>query len=224
MKKILLSLALLVLALNVNAQYKVGDIYNENGVKGMVVIVTDGGMHGLVISMTSYNKKWLDDKGVKFDTEAFFEDDGMKNMEAIEKYIEANNKSWADFPIFEWARSLGDGWYIPAKDELMEIGKSLCGGSTKYNHKMVKNYSKLLKKAKGDSLIDDGFGGTKALRRMYSSTEAEGGAVYSLCLKLSAGAILIGGNPRGNIEMIPMNKSHSGGKFGGAGSRAVHKF
>lgn len=227
MKKIILTLAVLVCAMNVNAQYKVGDIYNENGLKGMVVKVEDGGAHGLIMSLNFYTKKWLADDEARFETEAFYEDDGQKNMDVIEKYIQTNNMSWSDFPIFEWAKSLGEGWYIPAKDELLEIGKNLNGGSLTYNFKTMKNWSKIIKKNGGDELVDTGFSGSDRPRNMYSSTEAEGGMVYTLWLKQKTGSIILQSRinkPKGTLEVIPMNKKHSGGKMGGAGSRAVHKF
>lgn len=52
MKKILL-LFLIVLGATktVNAQYKFGDYYEKDGLKGIVVRVDDSGIHGLIMSL-----------------------------------------------------------------------------------------------------------------------------------------------------------------------------
>lgn len=92
-------------------------MYNQNGVKGIVVEVDESGMHGKIMSLQSCRKKWLSNKDLMYATNAFFDDDGEKNMAAIETCIKENGASWYDFPIFGWARSLGDGWYIPARVE-----------------------------------------------------------------------------------------------------------
>lgn len=97
--------------------YKVGDMYNQNGVKGIVVEIDASGIHGKIMSLESTKGKWLANKDLKYNTNAFHDEDGEKNMEAIESCIRENNASWSDFPVFEWARSLGSGWYIPARVE-----------------------------------------------------------------------------------------------------------
>lgn len=129
MKKVLFAIAALLCTLSVSAKsYKVGDIYNEGGLKGIVVRVDASGEHGLIMSLKKSAKKWRDGGDEKFSTNAYYEDDGEKNMAVIEKYINANGKSWSMFPYFEWCRSLGQGWYAPATDELKNILKAINGG------------------------------------------------------------------------------------------------
>ena len=86
MKKLLFTISALFCAMTANA-YNVGDFYNKNGVKGIVIKVDVSGEHGLIMSLDRFNGKWCSDKKAKFETNAFFEDDGQKNMEAIEKYL-----------------------------------------------------------------------------------------------------------------------------------------
>lgn len=190
----------------VKAQYKVGDIYEKDGLKGLVIQVTDGGKHGLLMSLQASGAKWYQkDKETKYATSAFYEDDGMKNMEALATYIKESNKSWSDFPLFEWARSLGEGWYIPASDEMIIIRNVMNGGDTEVmDVKNIKLLNKTIKKAKGDEFKQ---------KMMFTSTEADGGLVN--VLQLGAGF----GKPK--AKLVPQYKSNGGMIMS---SRAVHKF
>lgn len=240
MKRILFAIAAIICALTVNAKgYKVGDYYEEGNVKGIVVRVDATGEHGLIMSLDKCAKKWINEGDEKFSTNAFFEDDGEKNMAVIEKYIKENGKSWEMFPYFEWCRSLGEGWYAPALDELKDILKAINGGEGKYDAKYMKVITKTLKKHKGDGLINSGFGGSDAPQWMYSSTESgDAGMIYVMMFQESTSSSitrgLVGGGvvgafakpkPKGDFKIMSYGKTLTGGKFAGLfGSRAVHKF
>ena len=220
-----LLLLALAIATKANAQYKVGDYYENGTVKGIVIRVDNSGNHGLIMSLDKCAKKWLDDKDEKFNTNAYYEDDGEKNMAVIEKYIKENGKSWAMFPYFEWCRNHGEGWYAPALDELKDILNAINGGTGKYNAKYMKQITKTLKKHKGDGLIDSGYFGTKQPHSMYSSTEGDAGMVFTLFFKQNISSALLGGTPKGEFIVESMLKTQTGGKFANAyGSRAVRKF
>lgn len=238
MKKAILTLLVLLTTICVNAQYKIGDIYKSNGLTGLVVDVDETGKHGLILSLEKTDVDWLADKAHAMNTNAFYEDDGMKNMQAIETYINENNLSWDNFPIFAWARSLGDGWYIPSKEELNTIWTNLNGGNLDFNKKackLWKDYDKKVKKAKGDSFMCKNFssGGFKMLAGMFSSTEAEGGKVYAI--NTERGKNLVNhpmGAPNVKIVEYTLNKDthrSEGDPLGTKrilhfGARAVHKF
>lgn len=220
-----LILLALAIATKANAQYKVGDYYENGTIKGIVIRVDNSGNHGLIMSLDKCAKKWLDDKDEKFSTNAYYEDDGEKNMAVIEKYITENGKSWAMFPYFEWCRNHGEGWYAPALDELKDILNAINGGTGKYNAKYMKQITKTLKKHKGDGLIDSGYFGTKQPHSMYSSTEGDAGMVYTLFFKQNISSALLGGTPKGDFLIESMLKTQTGGKFAnGYGSRAIRKF
>lgn len=56
-------------------------------------------------------------------------DDGEKNMAEIVKFCEEKGLSMQNyFPEHYWAKSLGDGWYIPGNKELELIAELLMGG------------------------------------------------------------------------------------------------
>ena len=97
--------------------YKVGDYYNENGKEGVVFWVDETGRHGKIVSLTESisplswssdkyeQKRWIgaNDKG-----------DGTKNMAVIMQITDWKMK----YPAFKWCADLGEGWYLPANDEL----------------------------------------------------------------------------------------------------------
>lgn len=225
MKKLLFAVVALLCTLTADA-YKVGDYYEKDGLKGIVIRVDASGNHGLIMSLDKCAKKWLDGKDEKFSTNAYYEDDGEKNMAVIQKYIEENGKSWSMFPYFEWCRSHGEGWYAPATDELKDILKTINGSEGKYNASFMKKVAKVLKKHKGDGLIDSGYFGTKQPHAMFSSTEGDAGMVYTMFFKQNIASALIGvGGPKGEFLVQSMPKTHTGGKFANMyGSRAIHKF
>lgn len=238
MKKVILMLLILLTGVCANAQYKIGDIYNKNGLKGLVVDVDQSGNHGLILSLEESDKDWLADKSHAMSTNAFFEDDGEKNMRAIETYVSENNLSWDVFPLFAWARNLGDGWYIPAREELNTIWKNLNGGNLDFNKKgckLWKGYDKSVKKAGGDSFFcaNGSTMGFKMLAGMISSTEAEGGKVYTI--NTEKGKNLVNhpmGAPNVKIQEYTLNKDAHRSEGDPLGmkrilhfdARAVHKF
>ena len=51
----------------------------------IVVRVNETGSHGLIMSLEKCAKKWINDGDEKFSTNAYFEDDGEKNMANLRK-------------------------------------------------------------------------------------------------------------------------------------------
>lgn len=197
-------------------RYKVGDIYNENGLKGLVVNVDQTGQHGLIMSLNTCSKKWIGDSDAKLDTNCFYEDDGEKNMAVAQQYIEENGKTWAFFPFFEWCRSLGPGWYAPAIEELKYVAKAINGDMGKENSKQIKEVEDVIKSNGGDALRQKILGKSTHPFNMLSSTEGEHGYVQILMFQ----SAIVG---KGKFVIFPWQKG-AGGKMVSMGSRAVHKF
>ena len=228
MRKFFMTLLCLTMAVSgAKARHKLGEVMEFNGVKGMVFMVDKTGEHGLVMTVEKCKESWLKDKDAKFETSSFYEDDGAKNLAAIETYIKEQNQQWEDFPYFNWCRNLGDGWYPPANEELTALISFINGEGLKYNHKNAKKVGKMLKDAGGDGVYDS-F--TKSPYLYFSSTETENGWVYvmnfeeSTASMVTSGSLLSGG-PKGKYVLKPYLKSQMGGKFLNiVGNRAVHKF
>ncbi len=148
-------------------QYKVGDLYDYNGVKGIVWSVDESGQHGMIVSLGSIMLRWSEFR--KPELRCVGADDrmdGRANMAAVERYIAENNLSWSDFPAFEWCRSLGEGWYLPSIDELLSLGHSHNGGSRmEFNRKARTAFNDALKDAGGNRLDGKIF--------YFSSTEKD---------------------------------------------------
>ena len=107
--------------------YKVGDYYNENGKKGIVFEVWDGGRHGKIVSLDETKVAW--DSRVGWDgnktingstTYANSESDGKANTD---KLMSRYDKSY--YAAAEWCRNKGASWYLPSKSDLETINKSI---------------------------------------------------------------------------------------------------
>ena len=146
--------------------YSIGDIYDKNGIKGVVVMLSDGGRHGLVMSLDEVCLAWcnLPRKEQKRAIGASDRHDGQKNMVAVEKYIAENGLSWSNFPAFEWCRAKGEGWYLPSINELWSAGTMYLGGSrTISNRKVRKNFN--------DNVVNAGGTPLSGIMIYHSSTE-----------------------------------------------------
>lgn len=154
-------------------RYEVGDLYDRDGVKGVVCIVSDEGTHGLVISLEQIYLTWSEFRKSDLRTVgAGNRTDGEENMRTVEAYIAANGLSWDDFPAFKWCREQGEGWYLPSIDELLTIGHNYNGGSRMKNNRQARNKF-------NDALKD--AGGKRMDRMVYyfSSTEMDEKNAYT---------------------------------------------
>lgn len=154
-------------------RYEVGDLYDRDGVKGVVCIVSDEGTHGLVISLEQIYLTWSEFRKPDLRTVgAENRTDGEENMRTVEAYIAANSLSWDDFPAFKWCRERGEGWYLPSIDELLTIGHNYNGGSRMKNNRQARNKF-------NDALKD--AGGKRMDRMVYyfSSTEMDEKNAYT---------------------------------------------
>ena len=159
-----------VLAKEQQATYKIGDIYNKDGVVGVVVILTDDGRHGVVMSLdeaclvwSKLPRKSLERVGASSKT------DGELNHKSLEKYIADKGLSWSDFPAFEWCRAKGEGWYLPSVNELWAAGTMYMGGS-RVGPKIP------LRKAFNDNVVAHGGKAVSNVMIYHTSTESEGDA------------------------------------------------
>ena len=154
-------------------QYEIGELYDQNGIRGVICQLSDDRQHGLVVSLDEIYLHWSEFR--KPDLRLAGADnrtDGVANMEMMAQYIAANNLSWDDFPAFKWCRDKGEGWYLPAIDELLTIGHNYNGGTRVQNNRQARNKF-------NDSL--KGAGGKRMDRLVYyfSSTEMDEKNAYT---------------------------------------------
>ena len=100
--------------------YKVGDYYDDGTKQGVVFEVSANGTHGKIVSLTESAKK------LEWSSE---ENERKRWIGADDKYNGANNMAkvqqivgWREkYPAFSWCADLGEGWYLPAIDELKKF-------------------------------------------------------------------------------------------------------
>lgn len=154
-------------------RYAVGDYYDFNGVKGVVCKVTEDGLHGMVVSLDEVMIPWSVFRKPDLRTVgAVDRTDGRVNMEIVARYIAENGLSWDDFPAFKWCREQGEGWYLPAIDEVLAIGNNFNGGTRMHYDRQARNRF-------NDALKEHGGKRMDRLVYYFSSTEQDEKSVYT---------------------------------------------
>lgn len=102
-----------------NGVYDIGYYYDDGTKQGVVFEVTDDGRHGKIVGLT--NSSFLlwssDEKEQRRFIGADDEHNGANNMAKV-KQIEG----WRyKYPAFAWCADLGEGWYLPAIEELKKF-------------------------------------------------------------------------------------------------------
>lgn len=120
--------------------YRVGDLYNQGGVKGIVYKLSDAeGRHGVIVSLDDARLAWSTER---VDTEAFDENDGAKNQALIEAI-----SGWqTTYPAFAWcaAKNTGGvkGWYLPADNQVRNLYDVWVADKDKFNKSLTDNGGK----------------------------------------------------------------------------------
>ena len=100
--------------------YKVGDIYNDGELEGVVFEVSADGKRGKIVSMTDSRIRlfWATGaKEPKRQVGATSQTNGKLNSNKIKAV-----KGWENiYQALKWCTDLGEGWYLPSKQELITI-------------------------------------------------------------------------------------------------------
>lgn len=99
--------------------YKIGDLYSENGLKGVVFAVEQNGKHGKIVSLDEAELSWCRSHEwvKKIEVGCFNQTDGAENMKKVTSFM-----GWEEnYPAFKWCKDKGDAWYLPAKEEIALI-------------------------------------------------------------------------------------------------------
>lgn len=104
----------------VEKTWKVGDYYNVGGKEGVVFWVDKSGKHGKIVSMNNQTElQWCTNDEFNKGVTGIATDrsNGMNNLRSVMRIDEWRNK----YPAFAWCADHGDGWYLPAIEELKEL-------------------------------------------------------------------------------------------------------
>ena len=97
--------------------YKVGDYYNDGKKEGVVFWVDETGKHGKILSLTESRSELMWSSDI-YEQKRLIgtddENDGSKNMAIVKQVSDWNTK----YPAFKWCADMGEGWYLPAIEEL----------------------------------------------------------------------------------------------------------
>lgn len=91
--------------------YKVGDYYAKGDLRGIVFWVDATGRHGKIVSMVEQRCAWDNSLAERVVGTADLKDGALN----LEKGIALS------LPLFFYCKSQGEGWYVPAKEELVQL-------------------------------------------------------------------------------------------------------
>ncbi len=138
--------------------YQVGDYYNRNGKQGIVFEVSADGRHGKIVSLNQTGAQWCSDEEYnrKIETGASDKTTGMNNQRKIQQI-----SGWREkYPAFAYCADQGEGWYLPAIEELKQFT---------LNDTVHDAVNRTLQAKGGTKLFDKGDYG----KTYWSSTESD---------------------------------------------------
>ncbi len=170
-------------------KFQVLEVYKENDVaKGIVFWVSDDGQKAKVISLKRLaGAKWSDEETVT-NFEATDNEDGAANTQKIRQKAQTDGIT-DKIPWIAFLDSLGEGWYLPAYNELRALAfayynitsagqfdtKKVLSEQTQEIQDAAAAFEKLIKDNGGDAINaqEPSFNGGDSV---FSSTEASSGA------------------------------------------------
>lgn len=143
-------------------EYKVGDYYEENGVKGIVYAFAEIAKYNdSFTEIVGYDKYCylfsMDQVYIEWSTEnvqcnAMNPKDGAKNMISIAY----QDSTYAKYPAAKWCADHGEGWYLPSSNELHMMWDAISGGNHVFTDPTVAAFNKTLTD-NGGNVIEETF-------------------------------------------------------------------
>ena len=121
--------------------YAPGDLYDVNGVKGVVFYVEEDGKSGMIMSMDQEYLQW----STEYVWANCLSNKGEWNTEDMLK-LGADK-----YPAAKWCVEHGEGWYMPSSYEMNLMWKAVSDGKLDFDPEFVKLYNDKLE----DPIIED---------------------------------------------------------------------
>lgn len=117
--------------------YKLLDLYDEDGVRGIVIEIADGGYHGKILSLDEILCKSYvgESKSFPLENNVWDSENGEENQAKFLNSLKQSECTLDDFPAYQWCISKGYGWYLPSKEELMQLKALINKGENKQEMK-----------------------------------------------------------------------------------------
>lgn len=140
-------------------QYALLDLYDQNGIRGIVYSVSEDGRHGSIVSLEEGADYWMQKNF--FPVQTVSPSDGLLNFRIVQDI-----PGWEEIlPAFKWCNDLNEGgetiWYLPARNELKLLWQTYDSNREAFNEALTEH---------GGTAITD--------ERYWSSTESEQNGKY----------------------------------------------
>lgn len=127
--------------------YNVGDLYNENGVRGVVYatnVTMSGKTWNYIMSMDQAYLPWATENT----NNNCMGKNGLYNSQDMLMY------AWdpANYPAVQWCFGHGNGWFLPSSYELNLMWDAVSGGTHDFNNETVAKFN-----AKLDDPLEEDF-------------------------------------------------------------------
>lgn len=159
--------------------YAIGDFYDDGVKQGYVFEVDASGKRGKIMSA------YIGEHGIhwayyKKDQYAFLgvdsPDDGRTNLGKI-----MDMPDWRDrFPAFDWCANVGEGWYLPSKDEMQTIISKMPVLSTKVPYSLKQKFMASTEKEANTDFGSYTYIGSGNLGRTQTHGKIYGAAVLAV--------------------------------------------
>ena len=141
-------------------EYKIGDLYNENGVKGIVFYHQDKPIfdsnYENIIGYDKYVYIFsMDEEDLQWSTEYAWcncsSTIGLYNTNDPFEYfgMDINN-----YPAFKWCKDHGEGWFLPSSTEMNWMWEMITDGARDFGSPKVAEINKLLTDNGGEPFVE----------------------------------------------------------------------
>lgn len=122
--------------------YKIGDLYNENGVKGVIFAIEKG--YCYIFSLDETDIQWSTENVWCNCSSQHGEWNTYDPFDPQYSKAEGGVRDINNYPAFKWCMEHGDGWFLPSSTELQWMWDAISDGTHRFDNESVAAYNKLI--------------------------------------------------------------------------------